>query len=63
MAAIAARAYGMEKEPANDDEFIKLKMVISKTFSCLEFLYARGLAERTWEKGTLYWIARNPSGT
>ncbi len=63
VAAIAARAYGMEKEPANDDEFIKLKMVISKTFSCLEFLYARGLAERTWEKGTLYWIARNPSGT
>lgn len=50
-------AYGIRSNPKNDDEFIKAKMVISKTFSCLEFLYAKGFVTRENRDGTLYWSA------
>lgn len=60
VARIAAAAYGIEKDPVSDDEFIKLKMVISKTFSCLEFLYDKGFVERSADNGTLYWKALRP---
>lgn len=43
--------------PRDQSEFIKLKMVISKTFSCLEYLYDEDFAIRTLENGTYYWEA------
>ena len=52
---VASIAYGMEKIPENLDQLMKLKMVISKTFSCLEFLYEQDFAVRTERDGTLYW--------
>ncbi len=52
---VASIAYGMEKIPENLDQLMKLKMVISKTFSCLEFLYEQDFAVRTEREGTLYW--------
>lgn len=48
-------AYGIRKNPTGDDEFMKMKMVISKTFSCLEYLYAKGFVTRENRDGTLYW--------
>ena len=46
-----------EKDPVSDDEFIKLKMVISKTFSCLEYLRDEDFVFRTERDGVLYWEA------
>lgn len=50
-------AYGIREYPKSDDEFIKVKMVMSKTFSCLEFLYTKGFVARENREGTLYWSA------
>ena len=41
--------------PKDEAEFIKLKMVISKTFSCLEYLYDTDFAIRSKEDGIFYW--------
>lgn len=54
---VACLAYGMGSVPADESEFIKLKMVISKTFSCLEYLYDTDFAIRTSEDGIFYWEA------
>lgn len=52
---IACVAYGMEKLPGSTEEFVKLKMVMSKTFSCLEYLRDEDFAVRTQEDGIFYW--------
>lgn len=52
---LACLAYGMKKIPADEAEFIKLKMVMTKTFSCLEYLYDEDFALRTDRDGILYW--------
>ncbi len=52
---IACVAYGMNKLPGDVDEFVKLKMVMSKTFSCLEYLRDEDFVIRTEEDGTFYW--------
>ena len=54
---VACLAYGMESVPKDEAEFIKLKMVISKTFSCLEYLYDHDFAIRSSEEGIFYWEA------
>lgn len=54
---VACLAYGIDHVPRDQSEFIKLKMVISKTFSCLEYLYDEDFAIRTLENGTYYWEA------
>lgn len=54
---VACLAYGMEAAPKDQGEFIKLKMIISKTFSCLEYLYDQDFAIRSQENGTYYWEA------
>ena len=54
---VARLAYGMERVPADQAQFIKLKMVISKTFSCLEYLYEEDFALRTERDGVFYWEA------
>lgn len=52
---VACLAYGMKSTPGDKLEFIKLKMVISKTFSCLEYLYDEDLAIRRKLDGTYLW--------
>lgn len=52
---VACLAYGMRNVPANSAEFIKLKMIMSKTFSCLEYLADKDFVIRTQENGTFYW--------
>lgn len=54
---VACLAYAMGPEPQDEEEFIKLKMVISKTFSCLEYLYDEDFVLRTKEAGIFYWEA------
>lgn len=54
---VACLAYGMEAVPRDEVQFIKLKAVVSKTFSCLEYLYDEDFAIRTPEDGILYWEA------
>ncbi len=56
---IAFEAYGIRRDPANDREFIKVKMTMSKTFSCLEYLFARELVTRVERDGILYWQVKN----
>ncbi len=52
---IACIAYGVKQAPRSENEFLRLKSVISKTFSCLEYLYDIDLALRERREGTLYW--------
>lgn len=54
---VACLAYGMERVPADEAQFIKLKMVISKTFSCLEYLCEEDFVLRTEENGMFFWEA------
>ena len=54
---VACLAYGIDHVPRDQSEFIKLKMVISKPFSCLEYLYDEDFAIRTLEGGSYYWEA------
>jgi len=57
---VAFQAYGIRQDPVSDDDFIKVKMIFSKTFSCLEYLYAKKFVLRTEQDGTLYWAAPRP---
>ena len=43
------------KVPVDENEFIKLKMVMSKCFSCLEYLRDEDFAVREEKNGTFYW--------
>lgn len=52
---VACTAYGMRGIPEDTDEFVKLKMVMSKTFSCLEYLLDEDFVIRTERNGTYYW--------
>lgn len=52
---IAMLAYGMKELPKNKEQFLLLKMITSKTFSCLEYLRDEDFVYRTEEDGVLYW--------
>lgn len=52
---IATIAYGMPEVPKDTAEFIKLKMIMSKSFSCLEYLRGEDFAVREEKNGTFYW--------
>lgn len=52
---IATIAYGMPRPPKDTEEFIKLKMIMSKCFSCLEYLRDEDFAVREEKNGTFYW--------
>lgn len=54
---VASLAYGMPGLPADGAQLVKLKMVVSKTFSCLEYLWDKDFALRSQRDGTLYWSA------
>ena len=48
-------AYGMKELPKNKEQFLLLKMITSKTFSCLEYLRDEDFVYRTEKDGVLYW--------
>lgn len=52
---IATIVYGMPHPPKDTAEFIKLKMIMSKCFSCLEYLRDEDFAVREEKDGTFYW--------
>lgn len=54
---VACVAYGIAGIPEDMAQFIKLKMVITKTFSCLEYLYGEDFAVRSLRDGVFYWEA------
>lgn len=54
---IAMLAYGVQGIPKDQAQLMFLKMVTSKTFSCLEYLRDQDFVFRTEEDGVLYWEA------
>ena len=52
---VAAIAYGVNGTPENLDQLMKFKMILTKTFSCMEYLYEQDFAVRREEDGVLYW--------
>ena len=51
---IAFLAYGAEDE-FGWKNIMQTKMIITKTFSCVEYLYDKGEISRVQEDKTLYW--------
>ncbi|MCI8949066.1 MAG: MBL fold metallo-hydrolase [Lachnospiraceae bacterium] len=54
---IAMLAYGVQELPKNREQFVFLKMITSKTFSCLEYLLDEDFVTREERNGVLYWEA------
>ncbi len=54
---IAMLAYGVQEIPKDQEQLMFLKMVTSKTFSCLEYLRDEDFVFRTERDGVLYWEA------
>lgn len=52
---VAKQAYRIREIPMDDEEFVLMKSMISKTFSCLEYLHDRELVRREERDGVLYW--------
>lgn len=53
--SVACLAYGMNPVPEDEAALIKSKMVTTKTFSCLEYLYGDDFAIREERDGILWW--------
>jgi glyoxylase-like metal-dependent hydrolase (beta-lactamase superfamily II) len=51
---IAFLAYGIT-EHMEQEKMMKLKMIITKTFACLEYMFDEGLINRTEVAGSLFW--------
>lgn len=54
---IASIAYGCQGLPESLDQLMKFKMILTKTFSCMEYLYEQDFAVRKEKEGVLYWEA------
>lgn len=54
---IAKQLYHMDDDPADEAAFFTYKMLITKTFSILEYLHDIGFVERTMRDGIYYWHA------
>lgn len=54
---IAKQLYHMDDDPADEAAFFTYKMLITKTFSILEYLHDIGFVERTMQDGIYYWRA------
>lgn len=52
---VAFRAYSIYSLPDNAESFFKIKMIISKTFSCLEYLYDQKYCDRMEQDGILFY--------
>ena len=48
---VAQAVYGIGEIPANEEDFMQVKSMISKTFSCLEYLYDQELIQREFVDG------------
>lgn len=48
---VARAVYGIGKIPDNEEDFMQVKAMISKTFSCLEYLYGIEMVQRVYEDG------------
>lgn len=53
----ARLSYGIRGIPKTDGEFARVKSMISKTFSCLEYLEEQGFLQKETKDGVLYWSA------
>ena len=54
---IAKQLYHMDDDPEDEAAFFTYKMLITKTFSILEYLHDIGFVERTMRDGIYYWHA------
>lgn len=54
---IAKQLYHMDDDPADEPAFFTYKMLITKTFSILEYLHDIGFVERTMRDSIYYWRA------
>ena len=54
----AKMVYGLKEIPEDEDDFVVMKTMISKTFSCLEYLYGQELIQRDYRDGRLYYGKR-----
>ncbi len=52
---IAKQVYGLTPAKRSDSAFYNAKMITTKTFSMLEYLYDVGKIQRREENGTLFW--------
>ena len=52
---VAYLAYGIQEDAEDDPDFISHKMMITKTFSCLEYLYGEEFIDREDRDGIFYW--------
>ena len=52
---VAFRVYGVYNLPTEPSSFFKIKSIISKTFSCLEYLYDQKYCERMEQDGMLFY--------
>lgn len=52
---VAFRIYGIYNLPTDANSFFKIKMMLSKTFSCLEYLYDQKYCDRMEQDGMLFY--------
>lgn len=52
---IAFRVYGVYTLPVEADKFFTVKSIITKTFTCLEYLYDQGHCQRMEQDGMLFY--------
>ena len=58
---VAKAIYRMEDHPEDEEVFFSYKMLITKTFSLLEYLHAEDCVRRSDRNGVLYWSAVEPT--
>lgn len=58
---VAKAIYRMEDHPEDEEVFFSYKMLITKTFSLLEYLHDEGFVRRIDRNGVLYWSAVEPT--
>ena len=59
---VAQAIYRMEDQPEDEAVFFSYKMLITKTFSLLEYLHDEGFVRRIDRDGVLYWSAVEVKG-
>ena len=52
---IAFRTYGIQTLPNDANRFFKIKSILSKTFSCMEYLYDQNYCNRMEQDGILFY--------
>ena len=52
---VAFRAYSIQNLPSDANRFFQVKSILTKTFSCLEYLYDQRYCERMEQNGMLFY--------